>query len=437
MRRANWVKLVGFLVVAVLVATALGTTPSRVALAEEHEPVTIKLLNWDQGGTKYWDAAVAAFMAQYPWITVEREAVTFERYYEFQGAYISSKSGPDVMANNVGLELYERKDAYLPINDRIGPYVADLISYRGGCLDFDPNKDCYGLPQSFQGNVMYYNRDILKAAGLDPDNPPQTWEDFGAACEKIKAIGKDCIAMGTGTTIAYWNFPEIAKNYWESEDDMLKFFRGEIPWTDPKMRSILEKMAEMAEKGWFQEEAPTTVFIPDGGNYFRAEKAAFAASIISDVENWLVNGEAIGHEKLGVMLWPAINPDAPLARKFSSVEGFVHGVTAWSKHPDEAFMLVAWLAGPENANLFLTQAGGQPINKKFDKSLVNYSPSFTKIQDIILNPTLHAGIMGSGREMDALSRGYQQIMLGEITVDDWVKMMQTALEESPTKKPKQ
>ncbi len=443
MRNPDWMKLVGVLVVVGLVLAALGTTPSLVARAqtpepaEEHEPVTIKLLNWEQGGPQYWDDAVKAFEAQYPWITVERESVPFERYYEIEGAYIASESGPDVMANNVGYELYERKDAYLPINDRIGPYVGDLISYRSGCLDFDPNKPCYGLPQSYQGNVMYYNRDILTEAGLDPDNPPQTWEDFGKACDAIKAIGKDCIAMGTGHTIAYWNFPEVAKNFWQSEDDMLRFYRGEIPWTDPILRNTLEKMAEMAQNGWFQADVATTVMLPGGGDYFMSEKAAFVATIVSDVLNWKIWGDAMGYDKIGVMRWPAINPDAPLVRKFSGVEGFVHGVTAWSQHPDEAFMFVAWLAGTENANLFLQEAGGQPVNKTFDKSLVTNSPAFTEIQEIIQDSTLHTGIMASGRELDALSRGFQQIMTGDITVDDWVAMMQTALEESPEKSPKQ
>ena len=442
MRKPAWIKLVGLLVVAVMVLTALGATPSRVVMAqtpqptEQHEPVTIKLLNWEQGGPQYWDDAVKAFEANYPWITVERESVPFERYYEKEGAYISSKSGPDVMANNVGYELFERKDAYLPINDRVGPYVKDLISYRSGCLDFDSNKDCYGLPQSFQGNVMYYNRDVLKAAGVDPDNPPQTWEDFGKACDAIKKAGYDCIAMGTGHTIAYWNFPEVAKNFWGSEDDMLKFYRGEIPWTDPMLRGTLEKMAEMSKNGWFQADAPTMVMLPDGGNYFMSGKAGFAATIVSDVLNWKVYGDALGYDKVGVMLWPVINADAPLAKKFSGVEGFVHGVTAWSKHPDEAFMFVAWLAGAENANLFLKEAGGQPVNKTFDKSLVTNSPAFTKIQTIIQDSTLHTGIMMSGRELDAISRGFQQIMTNDITVDDWVKLMQTALDESPEKKPK-
>lgn len=36
---------------------------------------------------------------------------------------------------------------------------------------------------------IYYNKDIFRAAGLDPDRPPQTLGEFLAACEAIKAAG--------------------------------------------------------------------------------------------------------------------------------------------------------------------------------------------------------------------------------------------------------
>ena len=54
------------------------------------------------------------------------------------------------------------------------------------------------------------------------------------------------------------------------------------------------------------------------------------------------------------------------------------------------------------------------------------------IQEMIKDPTLHAGVLLSGKEADALSRGYQQTMLSR-TVDQWVDQMQAALEQSPEK----
>lgn len=401
---------------------------------EEREPVELHVLNWEPGSAEYWEETHARFMEKYPWITIEHESVPFQRYLEKQGAYISSGSGPDVMANNVGFELFERSGAYLPINDRIQEVgeLDNLLRWQGGCVGFDPNNDCFGIPHSFQGNVMYYNRTILTDAGLDPDNPPVTWEEFGEACDAIEAIGKACIAMGTGINIGFWNFPEIARNFL-SEEDMLAVFRGDLPWTDPKMVTVLEYLKDMVDRGWFQDGAANIVMLPDGADIFVSEEAAFTGTIISGVMHWSAFGSELGHENLGVMNWPIIDESAELASSFSGVEGHIHGITKWSEHPEEAFLYLDWLATEENANLWLELAEGQPINDQFDRSIVTYSPAFDTIQEIISQPTLHVGVMLSGREMDALSRGYQQIMAGTITLEEWVASMQDALEQSELK----
>ena len=44
-----------------------------------------------------------------------------------------------------------------------------------------------GVPYSLSVPVLYYNPDIFKQAGLDPDQPPKTWEEVRSDAEKIKA----------------------------------------------------------------------------------------------------------------------------------------------------------------------------------------------------------------------------------------------------------
>lgn len=36
----------------------------------------------------------------------------------------------------------------------------------------------YGLPLSIDVPLLIYNKDLFRQAGLDPDSPPQTWDDF-------------------------------------------------------------------------------------------------------------------------------------------------------------------------------------------------------------------------------------------------------------------
>lgn len=392
--------------------------------------VALSVLHWEPGGPEYWQAVEETFEESHPTIDLQFEAVPFDRYSEVQGPHITSASGPDVMANNAGLEIFDRKAAYMPLNDRLEGVADQLVSYNGACEDFDTANPCYGLPFSYQGNVMYFNHSVLEEAGLDPDNPPGTWEEFGQACEAVESIGKTCLALGmTGVFPAYWDFPEIARNFL-TEDQIRALLGGELDWTGPELKQTLEYMAQIPEQGWINENATSISMLPEGADLFQSGEAAFAGTIISDAVNWQAFGDALGTENLGVMRWPVIEQDAPLAEKFSGIEGSVYGITTWSDNPEEAWEFVSWLAGEENANLWVELANGVPLNKGVNESLFPDSPAYQEIQEIIQDPTLHAGVMLAGQETDALSRGWQQVALGQLTVDQWAEQMQQALERS-------
>ena len=53
------------------------------------------------------------------------------------------------------------------------------------------------MPFNSSTQVLYINDDAFKKAGLDPNNPPKTWPEVGAAAEKLKASGAAC-AFTTG-----------------------------------------------------------------------------------------------------------------------------------------------------------------------------------------------------------------------------------------------
>lgn len=394
---------------------------------------TIKVLGWAPGSASFWSKTISAFEKANPKIKVKLETVPNDGYLQVQGPYITSKSGPDVMANNAGLELFERKSAYLPLSARTKKVAAGLVTYSGACLNFDVTKTCFGLPFSYQGNVMYYNKSILLKAGLDPDKPPATMVQFDAACKAIKAIGSTCLALGlTGQFPSYWNFPEIARNYL-TEEDMRLVLNGKLPWTDPKMVKVLQGLANLTNSGNANSDAASLAMLPDAANLFSSGKAAFAGTIISDAVNWLAFGKAIGDENLGAMRWPTIVSNAPLADKFSGIEGSVYGVTSWSKNKKQAVKFIEWIAGPIHGGLWVKEVGGQPLNKKVDTKALPNSPALRQIQKIISKPTLHVGVLLSAQEADALARGWQQVATGQLTVPQWTEAMQNALKNSPSK----
>ena len=53
----------------------------------------------------------------------------------------------------------------------------------------------YGMPFNASVIQWYYNADLFKKAGLDPDNFPKDWDGLFAAMQKIKALGDDITPM--------------------------------------------------------------------------------------------------------------------------------------------------------------------------------------------------------------------------------------------------
>lgn len=49
----------------------------------------------------------------------------------------------------------------------------------------------YAFPLNNSTPLMYLNKDLFREAGLDPDNPPETWTEVYEASKKIKAVNPD------------------------------------------------------------------------------------------------------------------------------------------------------------------------------------------------------------------------------------------------------
>ena len=70
------------------------------------------------------------------------------------------------------------------------PNAASLGKYSDG--------KTYALPYTFSTPMLYYNADLFRQAGLDPENPPKTWSEVKEAGLALKSIGKEGVhIMGT------------------------------------------------------------------------------------------------------------------------------------------------------------------------------------------------------------------------------------------------
>jgi len=82
--------------------------------------------------------------------------------------------------------VYElMKDAAEPFDPKA--YLPAVVGYYT-----DTQGNMLSFPFNSSTPVLYYNKDLFKKAGLDPNSPPKTWPEVGAAAAKLQAAGVPC-----------------------------------------------------------------------------------------------------------------------------------------------------------------------------------------------------------------------------------------------------
>ena len=403
------------------------------ALAQD---VTIRVMDWQSGGPDFWTETDRLFMEQNPGIKVEHEYVPYGTYFDSLGAYVAAQDGPDLIQNEPGGNIFDRKDNWVPLNEYFtAEELAQISGTAALCTDFDCTKEIWGLPHTNQGHLMYYNKVVFAEAGLDPAKAPQTYEELGKACDAIKAIGKDCIVLGAKDWAALWTWLELIVQT-ATPADMQALKDGTQKWTDAPHLGALKLLADMQQKGWFNPGAAATTVTPDMQDSFVGNKSGFVMTIMSDFMNWKWWGEKMAYDNFGVMKFPVIDADdvpgvapGPYAGKFNPYGGIGYNLTTWSKNKDAAIAYIKFVTGPETQTRYLVEGGAMPANKNIDPAAIAGigSPQLDETLKWVAeegNFPASPHLYLFAAEIDEIIRGAQLLLTGTITADQMAEQLQ-------------
>ncbi|OFK65430.1 MULTISPECIES: ABC transporter substrate-binding protein [unclassified Corynebacterium] len=116
---------------------------------------------------------------------------------------------PDVLvASDVTWFNFALNEATTPLDEL---WEMNDIDYEGYVdtlrEDYNYKDKHYGVPYSRSTNLMYWNTDDLKAAGLPTDRGPKDWEEFDEWATKIKdKLDKPAVTVPDGSNYLDWYF---------------------------------------------------------------------------------------------------------------------------------------------------------------------------------------------------------------------------------------
>lgn len=167
--------------------------------------------------TKVVDGLVADFEAQNPDIDVT--AIYAGNYNDTRVKALAAMKTdtPPQLSVMFSIDLHELRDldVIVPFDDVV-QNDADKTWLKGFYPALMENSQAdgktWGVPFQRSTIVMYYNKDLFKAAGLDPEQPPKTWDELVTVGKKLtKADGSQWGVMIPSTGYPYWMFGALTK----------------------------------------------------------------------------------------------------------------------------------------------------------------------------------------------------------------------------------
>ncbi len=190
---------------------ALGSSGAALAAVEltMYYPVAV-------GGplTKVVDGLVAEFHKEHPDIKVN--AIYAGNYNDARiKALAALKSGqPAQLSVMFSIDIYEliEQDAIVAFDDIVTTEEERqwLKSFYPSLMENGMTRGkVWGIPFQRSTIVMYYNKDAFRDAGLDPEKPPQNWNE-------LASMGKQLVKKDASGNVERWGvmIPSTGYPYW-------------------------------------------------------------------------------------------------------------------------------------------------------------------------------------------------------------------------------
>lgn len=146
----------------------------------------------------YWEQVVADYTATHPNVTVEITVLENQAFKDRLVTVMQAGDPPDLFQSWGGGVLWEFAEAGLVRN--IAPELEgewkDSFNAQAALELYGRDGEYYGVPWNWGAVGMFYNKALFEQAGLDPNAPPQTWDEFLAAVQALKDAGITPIALG-------------------------------------------------------------------------------------------------------------------------------------------------------------------------------------------------------------------------------------------------
>ena len=289
------------------------------------------------------------------------------------------------------------------------------------------------LPFNSSSPVLYFNKDLMTAAGLDPNEPPATFGALLKNCETVKAadIGATCFGMSlNGWFVENWMAEQGAT--FLNNDNGRSGRATETNLDSNATRTIFEFFKTLQDNGYFTYTGKLEDF--DGSDaIFTNQKVVFHITSTSKIGNNSAAAESAGFE-MGVAQLPI-----PTDSERNGV--VLGGASLWiakdipQEKAEGALDFALYMTNTENMASWHKLTGYYPVRQSsiellrqqgwFDQAPLQLV-AFDQQTNTVSSPATAGALTGAGPETRKIVEEGLQKVLGGTPVD-------AALEEAKTR----
>ena len=157
--------------------------------------INVIAAEYGQNTKDWWAKFQSDFNNDNPGIDLTVEVVSWNDIYTVVNTRISGNAAPDILNIDVFAD-YQADGLLLPAKEYVSEATYNKM-YPAFLEQSVVDGTVWAVPDLASARAMYYNVDILKAAGVEV---PTTWDELKAACEKIKAYDANIYPWGIDMT---------------------------------------------------------------------------------------------------------------------------------------------------------------------------------------------------------------------------------------------
>jgi glucose/mannose transport system substrate-binding protein len=248
-RGINAAVMLTMAVIIIGVVVGLGTYCNTARAADPKEKV-LEIYHWWTSGSEKaaMDGLVGVYMKMYPDVMVLQSPVAGGggiTIREVIHTLMLAGEAPDAFQSYpAGLWPYYEAEMLQPV-DEVWTEEIKAVVPKGVQDAFKLGEHYYGTPTGVQqAGIFYYNKKIFDKYNL---KEPQSWDDFWAICDTLKAQGVDAIALGDKNA---WPLTYIFRTITASEGIKYyeDFINGKVTSADnPKLEDSLAKLNKILD----------------------------------------------------------------------------------------------------------------------------------------------------------------------------------------------